>query len=127
MRAVTLAACALLAVSVPAAAQEPNARTDADLRCAVWAAILASERENAAEAQAFTLTMTYFLGRLEQRTGKSMDEALTSDLSFQIATDMEAATALCQPLMLAMGERLVRFGEKLEALGSAEEPGDGTS
>lgn len=121
MRFSALAGCALLAAGASAAAQDRGAEIDQDLRCAVWASVIAGSLEDPAEAQAFTLTMTYFLGRLEQRTGVSMDAALTSELTLQVASDMASAGANCQPLMVEMGQRLIRFGEKMQAIGEADE------
>ena len=95
------------------AAQAQREETDEDLRCAIWSAALLDLVGQTDSRIGVTAAFTYFAGRYEGRTGKDLGKAMTPELVKQEIADMPALTALCQPRMAELGDRLDSLGSTL--------------
>lgn len=109
-----LGAAALAAMAGGALAQDSaEQEVDPDLRCAIWSAALLDLVGQTDSRVGVTAAFTYFAGRYEGRTGKSLGDVMTSDLVQAQIADMQGLTQLCQPRMAELGDRLDTLGSAL--------------
>ena len=109
-----LGAAALAAMAGGALAQDSaEQEVDPDLRCAIWSAALLDLVGQTDSRVGVTAAFTYFTGRYEGRTGKSLGDVMTSDLVQAEIADMQGLTQLCQPRMAELGDRLDTLGSAL--------------
>lgn len=120
-----IAALAAGAIMLSGAAEAREATTepvDPDLRCAIWAAVAGGELEQGPQRASYDAVFTYFMGRLEGRTGARIENAMTPERIVSETQDWEAATRTCQPRALELGERLIAFGASLQGQAGEEAP-----
>ena len=108
---------AILLASGASAQESADEPVDPDLRCAIWAAVAGGELDQGAERASYDAVFTYFMGRLEGRTGARIEDAMTSERIVRETQDWEAATLACQPRAVELGERLIAFGASLQEAG----------
>jgi hypothetical protein len=119
-RVMTIAALACALAVQPALAQSPVPpltpvdAADADLLCAAWTANFASKSKTEKEKYGLTLLMTYFIGRWEGTTGRSIEEGLTLDYLSANLTKLEAASPDCMARASSFGQRLQLVGNRLK-------------
>lgn len=121
-RLITIAALVGALAVQPALAQSAapaSASTaDSDLLCAAWAANSAGKNKTEKETVGLTVLMTYFIGRWEGATGRSIEEGLTfSYLSANLAK-VEGANAECMARAGEFGQRLQLVGNRLQNSGN---------
>ena len=105
-------------VMAQSASPAPAISADSDLLCAAWAANTAGKNKTEKEKVGLTVLMTYFIGRWEGATGRSIDEGLTFVyLSANIAK-IEGANADCLTRSGEFGQRLQQVGNRLQNSGN---------
>jgi hypothetical protein len=99
----------------PAMAQvapvRPAVSADADLLCAVWAADMATRAKTEKEKYGLTLLMTYFMGRWEGATGRSIEDGFTMEF---VTVGIARIPEIAPDCLRRSGE----FGQKLQLVGS---------
>jgi hypothetical protein len=98
----------------PALASSTASASDADLFCAAWTASIASKAKTEKEKLGLTLLMTFFIGRWEGATGRSIEEGLTLDYLTANLTRLEGANPDCMERARAFGQRLQQVGNRLK-------------
>jgi hypothetical protein len=105
----------------PAMAQvepvKPAVSADADLLCALWAADMASRAKTEKEKYSLTLLMTYFMGRWEGASGRSIEDGFTMDFATAAIARMPEVTPDCL-------KRSGEFGQKLQLVGKSLQDAD---
>lgn len=122
-RVIAIAALISGLVVGPVAAQPVETKTaiaaDDDLICALWSADATSRAKTEKEKIGLTLLMTYFIGRWEGATGRTIDEGLTIEFVSANFAKLLGANADCL-------KRSGEFGQRLQLVGSRlQKPGDG--
>ena len=115
MRLLVIAAAALIICAAPAQAQDTS---ESDLRCATWAAIvLGVNEEDPAIQQAFSMALSWFLGRYEAATGIRFEDAMTPEYIVAIQPKLQAVEVECRERMSDYGDRMTRWGSQLQQSG----------
>lgn len=117
-RPVLLAAALAGCLPFSAGAQE-SGPIDPDLRCVALAAMLVGTAEKPEEKSGLGMSLTYFVGLYEARSGKLIGDGLTLAAIEQVSADMAGAIAECQPRMLDLGNRLTSLGAQLRQVDDA--------
>ena len=121
-RLITIAALVGALAVQPAMAQSaapaPAIATDSDLLCAAWAANTAGKNKTEKEKVGLTVLMTYFVGRWEGATGRSIDEGLTFAYLTNNLAKIEGADAACMVRAGEFGQRLQLVGKRLQNSGN---------
>ena len=106
----------------PVMAQSPaptlGTPADSDLLCAAWAANTAGKMKTEKETVGLTVLMTYFIGRWEGATGRSIEDGLTFAYLTNNLAKIEGANAECMARSSAFGQRLQLVGNRLQNSGS---------
>ena len=116
---------AALALPVAPLAAEPVDPESQDLRCAAFAAFVVGTEQTPEVQSAFSMALTWFLGRYEGTTGQPFEQALTPAYLSGLEGSIAQLQAECVPLMEGLSARLSSLGEDLTATPAAD--GEGAS
>ena len=123
-RMITIAALVSAFAAQPVLSQSsasaPAGSAAADLLCAAWTANTASKAKTEKEKYGLTLLMTYFIGRWEGATGRTIDEGLTLEFLTANMTTLEGASADCAARSGEFGRRLQLVGQRLQTPGNGK-------
>lgn len=109
----------LVLAALPLSAQQPVRIDPEEARqCAIWASFLSTEMADDTEtAQALLFAVNYFIGQYEGATGRSIADGDDIASALQMATNMEQVTEMCTAHMSAYGDRMIAWGDNLQAIG----------
>ena len=118
---------ALSLVQIPLSAQETAAPapaaefTNADfLDCAVWATYIVGTSTDPKQVESFGFAMSWFIGRYEGAVGRNIDADLSLRSRQLAIADLERLNPKCSAKMLEFGQRLMALGSAMEAGSSAQ-------
>lgn len=112
MRYILMAA--LLAISLPAAAQDsPSLTPDEEMQCALLAANAASQTEDPAARTGLGVTMAYWFGRYEGRTGRTIEQGATVEMVQTMIANAATLAPRCQAEAERVGQRFQNLGRAM--------------
>jgi hypothetical protein len=118
MFAALVGAFAVQPALAQSAALAPASAADADLLCAAWTANTAGKAKTEKEKLGLTLLMTYFIGRWEGATGRSIEDGLTSTYLSANLAKIDGVNADCMARASEFGQRLQLVGNRLQNSGN---------
>ena len=107
---------------LPACAQDENASYSAspeeDFQCAIWAAVTGGMLElGDPEARvAFLMATSFFLGRYEAATGRSVADNWDREAATEVGENLSAFADICAPRMERMGANMQLLGAEMITL-----------
>lgn len=112
----------LLCGTAPLAASEPPSLTAEQARqCALWASFVAAEitQSDPEGAQAMNMATNYFAGYYEGKSGRSLASGGNQQEAQALVDNIDAVTETCLAQMVEWGDRMLEWGNALEAAAQA--------